>query len=105
MTTNKKPSAAERRSSFLSQLLDEYNGKIRGGQIAGSTETVLMGLDYWRGVAERMASEGAPLGRTDRWKTAVAFAVRSIEAEETLTEDFARWAVIQGLINAGYASE
>lgn len=100
-----KLSPADRRMAHLNGLLADYNAELRSFALQGRMYSPTMGLDYWRAQAAELA-EGAKLGRTVRWKDAVAFAVRHHEeAGDELTEELARWAVVQGIIWAGYAAE
>lgn len=72
----------------------------RAAFIAEVTSDALPGLTaaQWRAKAEKMATEGPDLGRTERWRTACRFALDRIE--EGLDP---HWAVLQGAINMGHA--
>lgn len=107
MTTTTAPaklSASDRRMAHLNGLLADYNAEVRSYALQGKMFSPVMGLDYWKAQAAELA-EGGKLGRTDRWKEAVLFAVRHHEeAGDELTEELARWAVIQGIIFASHSA-
>lgn len=103
-TAPAKLSPTDRRMAHLNGLLEDYNAELRSYALQGRLYSPTMGLDYWKAQAAELA-EGAKLGRTERWQDAVRFAVGyHEELGEKLTEETARWAVIQGIIFASHSA-
>jgi hypothetical protein len=86
-----KLTAPEKRFNAIKVIADKY--------FPESNEYRFIGADRDQVIAEILALK--PLGRTDRWKTNADRWVKMINEHPADIE----WAIMQGVIYAGYAAE
>lgn len=111
-STATKLSPTDRRLAFIKSVTAPVGDRdIARFQLktAGLDQALVpaMTVEELTKVAERMDTEGSPLGRTERWVNACAFAITEIDCAKTagtLDASHAHWAVVQGSVWMGYAA-
>jgi hypothetical protein len=87
---------AEGRTAWLASIYGPQQDWHRANRTPAPLELVTEALD-------RIAEEGAKLGRTEAWKNAVAWHAATL-AENPTDESHIRWTCTQGSVWLGYAA-
>lgn len=104
--TQTKLSPTDTRYAFIKEVttpLEERAEAILLARSACGVEIGDLGIEDLTEIARKMADHGSDLGRTPRWKTACMFAYAEITANPG-NQQHARWAVLQGSIQMGWAA-
>lgn len=104
--TQTKLSPTDKRLAFIKEVttpLDEFARAILIARENLGIEIPDMDFDGLAEIARKMADHGSDLGRTPKWKSACMFAQAEI-TENPGNQQHARWAVLQGSIQMGWAA-